>query len=428
MIVLFLEQHPDGMTITMSAPATPERDSRYLSLDAWRGLACLMLVLHHTSFYVAGTLDPHDPATWTLPGAVVKFAHLAWIGVPLFFVVSGYCIAASVNSLQRRPYSLTSFFARRIRRIYPPLWCACAWAVIVTCLIAVLVPGLYERCPQLPRLTDFSTGNWIGNMCASESWQHHLTGARTAYLMSNTWTLCFEEQFYLVSGLLLALSARRFFLGAFIVTVLTLAGRHGGRHLDLDWRGLFMEGHWLLFAAGLLLFYQLNRASLSGRRWISLSLVAGMIYAVIDRARGATNGADWHIDEYLFIACAFALLLGQLRRFDAALMRSVIARPFLWCGKRSYSIYLTHYPLVVALTCALHLAGLESPALWLLVSLPLSVLVALASGWLFHLLIERHFLNAPLDARQSKTPAASDAGPSITSAARPTALATSASI
>jgi peptidoglycan/LPS O-acetylase OafA/YrhL len=352
-------------------------------------------VLHHTSFYVPAPLDPHDPATWTIAGAGVKFAQLAWIGVPFFFVVSGYCIAASVHGSQRRPIALTTFFARRLRRIYPPLWCACGWAVIVTCLLSSLFPTLYEHCTQLPRLDQLTPANWLGNVTASEAWQHHVSGAPTAYLMRNTWTLCFEEQFYLIAALLLALSARRFFLGAVVITSLTLLCRHGCRMMEVDLRGWCMDGHWLLFAAGLLLFYQLNGASAWTSRLISLAFGAGVIYAVIDRARGATTGDERHLDEYLCIACAFALLLGLLRRWDAAFVRSRLSQPFLWCGQRSYSIYLTHFPLVVALTCALDLAGLQTPALWLAVGVPLSFAAALASGWTFHRLVERHFLNAP---------------------------------
>jgi peptidoglycan/LPS O-acetylase OafA/YrhL len=388
-------RQPDG---TPQADPRPPgaRGPRYQSLDLWRGLACLMLVIYHASFFVPSPLRPLDLATWSVVGAWVKLATLCWVGVPLFFVVSGYCIAASVDGLQRRPYSMGTFIARRLRRIYPPLWLGCAWAVVVAWAIAGLFPLLFARCPQLPRVDTLSVENWVGNLCASESWQHHLTGTATAYLLPNTWTLCLEEQFYLISGLLLALAARRFFLGALLVTGLTLVCRHANRELGLDAHGCFLEGHWLLFAAGVLVFYQLNRATHLGRMLAYLTLVAGLVYAVLDRSRWATSGEERHIDEYLFVACAFALVLGWLRSLDTRIVQARLTQPFFWCGKRSYSIYLTHYPVVVALAAVLHHAGLDTPALWLAGVLPLCVAVAVCCGWVFHILVERHFLNASL--------------------------------
>src|SRR5438067_695905 len=86
------------------------RDGRYLSLDLWRGLACLLLVLYHSAFYVPAPFIPRDPGTWSVGSAAVKAAQLGWVGVPIFFVVSGYCIAASVNSLRRKDGSVRTFF------------------------------------------------------------------------------------------------------------------------------------------------------------------------------------------------------------------------------------------------------------------------------------------------------------------------------
>lgn len=391
-----------------TAPA--KRSNRYLSLDLWRGLACMLLVVYHTAFYVPDAFHPRDPSTWTVAGGAVWAAHLFWLGVPLFFVVSGYCIAASVDSLQRRPYSTATFFARRIRRIYPPLWAGYAWAIALTCLVAVLVPPLYERCDRLPRLAAFSGWNWAGNLSATETWQHHLTGSGKAFLMPNTWTLCLEEQFYLLCGLLLALSTRRFFAGALFITVSALLLRHLGRRFGVELGGTFLEGHWLSFACGMLVFYQLNRAGPAVRKGSVVLLVIGAGYAMLDRVMWAPTPQARHVDGYLLVACTFALFVGWLRRYDAVLMRATLFRPLFWCGQRSYSIYLTHYPLVVALACGMHLAGLNTPTLWLLVILPTCVAAALAGGWAFHLLVERHFLNgrvgeAPASARTTSVPA-----------------------
>ena len=92
-------------------------NTRYESLDAWRGAACLMLLLYHATFYAEQTFQLSNPASWTLAALPLNLIRKCWIGVPIFFVISGYCIAASIDSLRRRPHSLWDYFVRRFRRI-----------------------------------------------------------------------------------------------------------------------------------------------------------------------------------------------------------------------------------------------------------------------------------------------------------------------
>ena len=379
--------------VPAAAPA-PLRSGRYQSLDLWRGAACLMLVVYHSTFFVTTDLSLWDRSTWTLADWAVKIAGLLWIGVPLFFVVSGYCIAASVDSVNRNGGTLRTYFARRVHRIYPPLWIALAWAVGVTLLISVLAPTLYEACRPLPRWETWSLWNWLGNVTATESWQHHVTGSESHYLMNNTWTLCYEEQFYAVVGVFLLVAARRLVLASLLLCGAILALRHAARTLNVELTGVFFDGHWLLFAAGIVLHYQLTKASRLSW-WSALGLfVAGMFYAAVDRKLMAGNGRESHFDEYLFVSCGFALALLALRRWDATLVNAWLLQPVAWVGKRSYSIYLTHFPVVVALACLLGMMGWSSPTEWLLVTLPLSLAASAALGWAYFQLVERRFLNA----------------------------------
>ena len=68
-----------------------------------------------------------------------------------------------------------------------------------------------NQCLQLPRLASFTVTDWVGNFTAAASWLPKLFGGDSQYLLSNTWTLCYEEQFYVVTGLLLIVASRRFF-------------------------------------------------------------------------------------------------------------------------------------------------------------------------------------------------------------------------
>ena len=86
---------PDAPPLARPAPSAqrPEAalppkpaDARYRCLDAWRGLACMLLVFYHTTFFVDSDLNPHDASTWSAAGWFHRLTTWGWFGVPLFFV------------------------------------------------------------------------------------------------------------------------------------------------------------------------------------------------------------------------------------------------------------------------------------------------------------------------------------------------------
>ena len=108
-----------------SKPLPPKpQNARYESLDMWRGVACLCLVLYHAAFFCETSMRVGDVGSWSIADSFLYAIKKTWCGVPIFFVISGYCIAASLDSLRRKPHSLLHFFSRRMHRIYPPLWIA----------------------------------------------------------------------------------------------------------------------------------------------------------------------------------------------------------------------------------------------------------------------------------------------------------------
>jgi peptidoglycan/LPS O-acetylase OafA/YrhL len=318
------------------------------------------------------------------------------MGVPIFFVVSGYCISASIDSLRRRSHSLAQYFWRRLRRIYPPLWAAYVLGIILT-LLVMLSSATYDECAQLPRLTRFSGWNWIGNITASESWLPRLRGdGDPAFLLPNTWTLCYEEQFYAVTGLLLALAARRFFATAYLIALATFALRHLCAAAGMNLTGFFFDGLWIMFCAGILVYERLNYFARLGSRITLGVLLTGVIYGGAERVL-ATDYELRHFGERILAASAFAILLIYLHRWDTRIVKQSLLRPIAWLGKISYSVFLTHYPIVVLIACLLAMAGVRSDAMVFLVTVPICLTVSLPIAWLFHLAVERHFLNTPVD-------------------------------
>ncbi len=388
-------QRPDPSRKGDAAPLPPKpANTRYDSLDLWRGAACIMLVLYHATFYGEYHFRIGDTSTWTWAGLPLYVVRHCWLGVPIFFVISGYCIAASVDSLRRRPHSLRDYFIRRVRRVYPPLWIMCGLAVVYIAAMAS-IPLVRAECAQLPELSSLTVGQWLGNFLAAESWRHHLGGGEPAYLMPNTWTLCYEEQFYVITGLLLAAAPRRFFQAAAWLTAAVIVARHVLPWLGVTAEGFFWDGHWVMFAAGILVYHVLNYGQ-DRRRWPALAVLAGgLLYGAAERVL-ASDPFYKHQGEYLFVACAYALALVFLRKWDQPLARHWICAPLRWCGQRSYSIYLTHYLVVVVVSSLLAYGGLRSEWQVATVVVPVCLLLSLPGAILFYELVERRFINRPL--------------------------------
>lgn len=370
--------------------------TRYESLDFWRGAACLMLVVFHGSFYAEAAFELHDRSTWTAGSLAIRVIRLLWIGVPIFFVISGYCISASIDSLRRKPRAIGSFFARRFHRIYPPLWIACLLAIAFW-WFASFSPVLSIQCKQRPDLANMPWTSWIGNFLAIESWLPAVTGRESSeYLMRNTWTLCYEEQFYLVAGLALAFWPRGFFTLCGVVTLGTLAARHAGR-ADLIWvDGWFFDGHWLLFACGVSAYVALNRGSKLRTACIIVLLAMGIAYGVCDRSMVDTR-VEKHLCDYIVTACGFALAIIACRRWDARFAALAVLRPIVACGKMSYSIYLTHFPIAVCASCYLAWLGVTDDAWVAFAVIPAITVATLPIAWIFHRCVERRFMNSPSD-------------------------------
>lgn len=374
----------------MLAPRRP----RYDTLDAWRGLACLLVVVFHAANNTAGWDGTGAGAFDAACRQALTFASKLWVGVPLFFVISGYCVAAAADSGRRRSRAGRTFFARRFRRIYPPVWVFLALCVTSHVILMWVQSGtglplaISHRDPA-----DVPAVSWVGSMTLTEEWRWNLFGPGRNYFQCHLWTLCYEEQFYLVTGLAVVFAPRRVFAvlagvsaGVFLIVVDVI-------RLPFAHAGFFFDGAWLEFAAGVAVYWRRNYASRFSTRLIDVGLILATFWA----ARGVR---DWGafaqtVPAHLTVAFAAAFLLGVLQEFDGATGRWWLLAPLRWSGLRCYSLYLVHSP-VVYLTCrVLQHAGWTSPAAILFGIVPVCLVLSLAAGWLFFRCVEVHFLNPP---------------------------------
>jgi peptidoglycan/LPS O-acetylase OafA/YrhL len=172
----------------------PMIEGRLKSIDALRGIAALGVVLYHAVMQSSNAV-PNNLFRW--PVKLLQFvSSFGYIGVFLFFVISGFCIHLqwAKSRAQQQPQSIRfgSFWKRRIRRLYPPYLIAFALFM----LMAALTTGI--------NVTHFFVYDVVMHLLML-----HNLDPNTCYSINGVfWTLAIEEQLYLAYFLLLFLRTR----------------------------------------------------------------------------------------------------------------------------------------------------------------------------------------------------------------------------
>lgn len=384
----------------LSSPA-----ARIAALDGVRGIAALIVLLHHASLLGRSALQAGDGTAWELlEGTPVKLLLLGTEAVLVFFVLSGLVVAIPAF---RAGFHWPAYGVSRLLRLYLPVWGALA-------LAAALV-WLFPRDPS--RVNE----SWLSERSAlSFDWgelfaQATLTEAR--YPLSNPiWSLRWELLFSVLLPVFvgLALLLRRW-AGAVIVLALLLSV--AGRLSGISWLTYLP-----IFLAGTMLATRLDAVRAWGERaaargWAlpalaaasALLLIASWLYS----AQWIGTVAPWTespagvlIGDLLFGLAAFGAVgvIVVVLAWPAAARRceGPIAQ---WLGGISFSLYLIHVPILATLAYAF---GADGWPWAVAVGVPLSIVAA----WGFWFAVERpaHRLARQVGARLAKS-APQPAGP-----------------
>ncbi|HXR40171.1 MAG TPA: acyltransferase [Terracidiphilus sp.] len=368
--------------MTLSAP-------RAHGLDTLRSLAILSVMLFHVN-------DFHGEGT--LPAFLIPVAQLGWMGVDLFFVLSGYLIAAQFLHPYRaavRP-RLWPFYRNRLFRILP------AYFAVLALYLAVPVWREDAGLPPLWQMVTF-TQNLFVNYASDRAFSH-------------VWSLCVEEHFYLLFPLLVYALMRRPSLRKTLVLLagLVLFGicfrafvlvhtlrplaasghRIGLVHIERIFYPTYSRLDGLLAGVTLALIKTFRpewwRAmTRRGHRLLCLGLclVALAIYVFKDRWDSVTGvSAVGVVIGFPVLALGLGLLVASAVSTNGWLRLKIPGAELI--ATLAYSIYLTHKELI-------HLVDLRFPALahgsmfqWLALYALTSFVVAMA----LHLAAERPFL------------------------------------
>lgn len=323
------------MTTTTSAspPAAPSK-AHLPALDGVRGIAILVVLVHNLSIIEArGTLSEK---LWT---AVVE---AGWVGVQLFFALSGFLITGILVDDRNEPRRLRTFYLRRAVRIFPLYY-----AFLV--LYFVLLPPFF---PALARPFGEVVWYWL----YLSNWSTLAYGLLPG--LGHVWSLAVEEQFYLVWPWLAGrLRSATFAWVCVAIAALSLASRvglHAARFDDL-WLYSSTIARVDALAMGALVALAIRsppwKARLARARGpvLAVVIVALALLAVVTHGVNRNNPL-MQIYGYSLLAVGCALVVAYAADAGAPrwLSQTLTHPALLFFGRYSYGIYVIHPPLKVA--------------------------------------------------------------------------------
>jgi len=324
---------------------------RYIpGLDGIRALAVLAVIAYHFNF------------SWARGG---------FLGVDIFFVLSGYLITSTILPLKgnQLTVSLKKFWIGRFRRLLPA-----AYVMIITSFVWAM---LFHK-----ELLHTLRGDALSSIFYSSNWWfifHKLSyfdSFGSPSPLKNLWSLAIEEQFYVIWPLLLMIGlyvvkkqsklAKIVFIGAICSALLMAALYQPGADPSRVYYGTDTRCFELLIGCWLALVWPMKRLSAQKlsishmKKLNGISFITFTIFLV----------SIMYVDEFqtflyrggMFLFCLNAAVLIACICHPVSILGRMLAwKPLCWIGSRSYGIYLWHYPVMV-LGTPIHEIG--NPSYW----------------------------------------------------------------
>ena len=360
------------------------------SLHGLRGLAALAVVLFH--WYqifpaLSRQIEPLFPEGSVLNP--VSYFGFGWLGVPLFFVLSGYLLGSKVIDQRLNRGFTTRFWRRRLLRIYPAVW----FHLLVLLALAPHIAGLVK--PEMWDSLGLQFLLWI-----------NMPPQMQAPISNVLWTLPIELSFYLLLPFLGAISRRVHWVVVLVGALFITLGWRAYWLLSQDLNNYvvllpyldMLPGTLFTFMVGYSLNFLHPIVSPSVRR--ACLILSFTVFIALLQWQLLFNEVYWtgHWILAVWPPCVALTIAAIVYLIDQPSMpvRWLGHPTMIWLGNISFGVYLWHYPIMRAMK-------LSVPDLWVspllsFVALPVALLLALPIATLSYRFIERPLMgwhNAP---------------------------------
>ncbi len=323
-------------------------------IDGLRALAVIPVALYHAHF----------------PGISGGF-----VGVDIFFVISGYLICSLITAeLASSNFSIVRFYERRCRRILPALFAMLAFVTGASAFV-LLPPDMLSFCRSLLASTVF-----VSNIYFWKS-ANYFDGASEFKPLLHTWSLGVEEQFYIVVPLMLFAIAKwsksKYTPWLLSISVISFALSFWAEtHAPTGNFYLLPTRFWeLALGAIAAISIPTGVVSRTAREITGIAGVSLIIYSLL-----ALNDETPFPGLNALFPCFGAAALLYAGSYGNTVTTNLLStKPLVFIGKISYSLYLWHWPL---LALARYQAGRELTVLETSIVLLASLIMAVAS-WRF---------------------------------------------
>jgi peptidoglycan/LPS O-acetylase OafA/YrhL len=360
------------MSVTPTSTALPTHNADYRpEIDGLRALAVVLVVAYHAF-----------PSL--IPGG--------FIGVDIFFVISGYLITGIIlRALDQNRFSIAEFYARRFRRILPALCVMMVVAFLLSWLV-LLPDELRDVGKQLMAGTAFAENIFL----IKESGYFDIEAVRKPML--HLWSLGVEEQFYLFWPIMLMLAVRyRLKLGVYMPLLAAVSFVFCLYYVTINPVEAFYilpSRFWELLCGAMLIYYERNAResnfsiiSVLSRLdaqplWQNTKALLAVSVTIIFATK--FSHGSFYVGWLNVLPCICALLFISAGK-NSWLNRIIFSNPpVVLLGRVSYPFYLWHWPILSLLNITEN--GKPDPTLVII-----AVGVALILAWLTYVLIELPF-------------------------------------
>ena len=298
-------------------------------IDGLRAIAVTAVILYHAQITIQD----------------IDYFKGGFIGVDIFFVISGYLITSIIlkELISNSSFSFLNFYEKRIRRILP--------ALLFVILISIPFAWIY----LLPySLIDFSK-SILYSLGFSSNFYFHYSGqqygAESGLLkpLLHTWSLSVEEQFYILFPIILVILFKHFnkYLLHILILIFTLSliGADWGSKNNPGANFYFLPTRiWEILAGSILAYFEIKKGYKSKNQSFNFFLPK-LGFFLIGLSVLLFDDLIFHPSYYTLIPVVGVCLIIWYSNKNELITKILSNKLFVWLGLISYSLYLWHYPI-----------------------------------------------------------------------------------